>query len=59
MADLPRYPDTEDDTSIGLDRGSTTGTLRWVYVVWICAGIALVLLLVVLHLTGVVGPHGH
>jgi len=57
MADLPTYPDT-DDTGVGSDRGSTTSTSRWVYVFW-AVGIVLVLLFVILHLTGAVGPHGH
>jgi uncharacterized cupredoxin-like copper-binding protein len=34
MADLPRYPDpngdTGDDTGVGPDRSSTSGTPRWV-----------------------------
>jgi hypothetical protein len=60
MADLPRYPyaDTDDDTGVRSDRGSTTSTSRWVYILWITV-IALVLLFVVLHLKGTVGPHGH
>jgi len=55
MADPPRYPDTGD----GPDRGSATGTPRWVAVLGIIIAIALVLLFVVLHLTGTLGPGAH
>lgn len=57
MADLPPYPDT-DDTGVERDCGSTTSRPWRVYVLW-SIGIALVLLVVVLHLTGVVGPGSH
>ena len=55
MADPPSHPDTGD----GPDRGSATGTPRWVPVLGIVIAIVLVLLLVVLHLTGVLGPRAH
>lgn len=55
MASPPRYPNTDDDTGVRHDRGSTPSTSRWVYAVGI-AVIALVVLLVVLHVTGTVGP---
>jgi hypothetical protein len=48
QANLLSYP----DISVGSDQGHTTSTPRWVYVVGIHA-IALALLFVVLHLTGV------
>ena len=55
MADPPPYPDsngdTGDDTRVRPDRGSTTGTPRWVKVFGIIA-LVLVLLFVILHLTG-------
>jgi hypothetical protein len=57
LADPPSYPDTGDDTGVRPDRGSATSTSRWVLVVGIV--IAVVLLLVVLHLTGVLGPGAH
>ncbi len=44
-------PHTSDDTGMAPDRGSSTGTPRWVKVFGIIA-ILLVLLLVILHLTG-------
>lgn len=56
MASPPRYPQTDDDTGVGPDRESTTGTAPWVYVL-VIVGIALILLMVVLHLTGTMG-HG-
>lgn len=51
MADLPPYPDSNGDTGVGPDRGSTTDTPRWVYVFGLIA-IVLVLLFVIQHLTG-------
>jgi len=58
LADLPPYPNPDTDTGAGPDRKSATSTSRWVYVLWII-GTALVLLFVVLHLAGAVGPGGH
>jgi hypothetical protein len=55
MADPPSYP----DTGAGPDRGSASSTRRWVPVLGIVVAIVLVLLLVVLHLTGVLGPGAH
>jgi len=57
MAHPPPYPDT-NDTGVGPDRGSTPSTPWWVYAFWII-GIGLVLLMVVLHLTGVLGSGTH
>ena len=55
MADLPPYPDSDgdtgNDTGVGPDRGSTTGTPRWVYVFGIFA-LVLALLFARMHLTG-------
>ncbi len=59
MADLPRYPDTDVDTGVGSDRGSTTSTPRWVSVLGIIIVVGLVLLLVALHLSGGGGPNAH
>jgi len=56
MADPPPYPDSGDDTDVGPDRGSATSTPRWVFVLGIMIAIALVLLFLVLHLTGTLGP---
>lgn len=57
MADPPPYPDTSDDTGVGPDRGSTTGTPRWVKVLGI-VGLVVVLLVVVMMFTGGGDDHG-
>jgi hypothetical protein len=59
MADPPSYPDTGEDTGVGPDRRSASSTPRWVPVLGIVIAIALVLLLVVFHLTGILGPGAH
>ena len=59
MADPPRYPDAGDDPGPGRGHGSATGTPRWVSVLGIIIVMALVLLFVVLHLTGTLGPGAH
>jgi hypothetical protein len=59
MADPPRHPDTRDDTGVGPNRGSAGSTPRWVSVLGIIIAIALVLMFVVLHLTGTLGPGAH
>jgi hypothetical protein len=51
----PPYPDTGGTG----ERGSATSTPRWVLVLGITVAIVLILLLVVLHLTGVLGPGAH
>jgi hypothetical protein len=56
MADPPRYPDTGDDPG---DRGAATPTSRWVWALGIIIAIALVVLFVVLHVTGTIGPGAH
>ena len=50
MATPPPYPDTGPEP----DRGSTTDTPWRMYLIWIVV-IALLLLMVILHLTGIVG----
>ena len=50
---------TGDDTPVEPGRGSATGTPRWGTVLGIVIAVGLVLLLLVLHLTGVLGPGGH
>jgi hypothetical protein len=59
MADPPPDPDRGNNTGVGPSRGSATSTLRWVPMLGIVVAIGLVLLLVVLHLTGVLGPGAH
>jgi hypothetical protein len=56
MADPPPYPDSGDDAGVGPDRGPPAGMPRWVVVVGIVIAIGLVLVVVVLHLSGIVGP---
>ena len=51
MADLPPYSDSNSDTGVEPDRGSTPRTPRWVKMFGIFA-LGLVLLFVILHLTG-------
>lgn len=57
MADLPPFPASESDsgvdTDVGSGRGTTTGPPRWVYASGI---IIVVLVIIVLHLAGIVGP---
>lgn len=62
MADRPEtdtYPHSDDDASAGPDRGSPTGTPRWVKLLGIAIAIALLLLIITLHLTGTIGPRLH
>ena len=53
MAD--RYPNPDEDTGLGANRESTTSTPRWGLVM----AIVFILLIVVLHLTGILGPGLH
>jgi hypothetical protein len=59
MAHPPPYPDTGDETGAEPDRRATGGTPRWVSAVAIAVVIGLILLMVVLHLTGTIGPGAH
>ncbi len=59
MAELPYHPDTDDDSAVGPDLGSTAGARRWIAVVGISIAIVAVLAMVVLHLTGTIGPGAH
>lgn len=59
MADPPRYPDTGDDAGAAPDDEPTARRSRWVAVLLWIIGIVLVLGLVVLHLTGALGPGAH
>jgi hypothetical protein len=56
---LPRYPDSEEDSGIGHERGSAGDVPSWITVVGIVIVILVVLTLVVLHLTGAIGPGLH
>lgn len=59
MADPPRYPESEEDTGVSPDRGAASNTPRWMFVLGIIIVIALVGLMVLLHLTGTLGPGVH
>jgi hypothetical protein len=56
MADPPGYPGTRDDSD---DRRSVNNTRRWAAPLAITLAIVLVLLFVVLHITGTLGPGAH
>ena len=58
MDDRP-YPDTDDEGGAGPKRGATTGTPPWAYVLGIVLAIALIALIIVLHLSGILGPGLH
>jgi hypothetical protein len=56
MAELPAHPDSDDT---GADRARTPGGPRWPAVAGIALALVLVAGLVVLHLTGILGPRAH
>jgi hypothetical protein len=56
MAELPEYPDGVGQPGDG--REPRPARARRGYLIWI-AGIALVVLMLVLHVTGVLGPGSH
>jgi hypothetical protein len=58
MADLPSHPDS-DDADAGHGRGRAGGTPRWVGVLGAIVAIVVILLVIVLHLAGVLGPGAH
>lgn len=57
MSDTPRHPDT---SNVGTASAGRTGSIRarWIYAL-VAIVIALLVLMVVLHLTGVMGPGSH
>jgi hypothetical protein len=58
MTDPPRHPGTDGTDGPGPEE-SSGGTPRWVVVLGITIAIALVALIVLLHLTGTIGPGAH
>ncbi len=58
MADPPRYPDTDDDTGVGPDRGVTTGTPRWVKVFGIIVAVLVLLFVILIFGGGHTPPEG-
>lgn len=58
MADPPRSPGTEKNARQGPDPEATS-TPRWVFVLGIIIAIALVGLIILLHVSGTLGPGAH
>jgi hypothetical protein len=58
MATPPPYPGIGDDSGAQSDRVSPTSTRWGMLMIWLIV-IALVLLVLALHLTGVMGPGLH
>jgi hypothetical protein len=58
MADSPRSPE-RGDTGVGPDRRAASRPPRWMLVLVILIAIHLVVLIVLLHLTGTLGPGVH
>jgi len=56
MANQPRHPDTGEDTGAEPDSGLAARGSRRNAVIGVVIVIALLLLMIVLHVTGVVGP---
>jgi hypothetical protein len=59
MSDPPRSPEIDEHAGRGHDRGPAGSTPRWVFVLGIIIAVALVVLIVLLHLTGTLGPGAH
>jgi hypothetical protein len=64
MADLPPYHDTGDNSGVGPDRSSPSGTPRWVKVFGIIALVVVLLFVISLlagvrHGPGLHTPSGH
>ena len=58
MTDPPRHPGTDVNGGPGPER-SPGGASRWKVVLGVTIAIALLALIVLLHLTGTIGPGAH
>jgi hypothetical protein len=56
MTHQPRYQGSDEDTSSGTDGKPLTTRQRWTRVAVIAIVAVLLLLMVILHLTGTLGP---
>jgi 4-hydroxybenzoate polyprenyltransferase len=59
MADLPAHPDSADDPSAGPEHLAVTGRPRRTALLGVAVAVVLVVLMLVLHLAGVLGPGSH
>lgn len=59
MPDMPSHPDTGSEARSGPSLASGSGRSRWKMIVGIAAVIIGLVAIVVLHLTGVLGPGEH
>jgi hypothetical protein len=59
MANPNPSPGTDDDTDVIPEREPPAGTPRWMSVVGIIIVVVLVLAIIILHLTGTIGPGAH
>jgi hypothetical protein len=58
MTDPPRHPGTDGDGGPAPE-GPPDGAPRWKIVLGITIAIALLVLIILLHLTGTIGPGAH
>ena len=57
--DEARSPETEDEARRGADGAAANSTPRWVLILVAIVAVALLGLMVLLHLTGTLGPGVH
>ena len=58
MAHPPPYPE-RDDSEMAPNRESTGDARRWISAAGIIVALILILIVVILHLSGVIGPGSH
>ena len=59
MADPPAHPDTADEAGEGAGTPPAPGRPRWQLAVLTAVAVAVVLTIVILHITGVLGAGSH